>query len=110
MFNKQKINESEILKFGFLGGTCQALYIFLVVLGLNVLGKNFNNQPPDLLGSMLILMIFVFSAGVSGILVFGYPTYLAFQKKFVEALMTAIFSLATIAITGILVFVWLLIV
>ena len=104
MFKKQKINGSEIIKFGFLGGIAETTYIFLVVLTMNSLGKIMPQQP-DILAGMMMLLLFVFSAGVSGVLVFGYPAYLAFQKRFNEALMTAVLTLATMVIAGILVFI-----
>ena len=104
---KQKINESEVLKFGFWGGVTEAVYIFLVVSLMNFLDKVMP-QPPSqshLALGFLVLTLFVFSAAVSGILVLGYPAYLAFQKRFTEALMTLLTTVAILAIIGILVFI-----
>lgn len=101
---KQKINEAEVLKFGFLGGLTEAAYIFLVVLLMTVLDKVMP-RPPHLMVGFMVLTLFVFSAAVSGVLVLGYPAYLAFQKRFLEALMTAITTLAILAIIGTLVFI-----
>jgi len=103
MFGKQKINESAVLKFGFLGGILEAVYVFLVVSLMNFLSKT--ATPADLVGGFLILLLLVFSAAVSGVLVFGYPAYLAFQKRFAESLMTALTTLVTLAIIGIAVFI-----
>ncbi|MFA5022482.1 MAG: hypothetical protein WC508_05395 [Patescibacteria group bacterium] len=105
MLRKQKINESEIMKFGFLGGIAQATYCLLVVVVISILDKVMPTPPIQIAGFMLVLLLFVFSAAVSGILVFGYPAYLATQNRFIEALMTALTTLATLAIIGILSFI-----
>ncbi|MDD2806989.1 MAG: hypothetical protein PHW95_00510 [Patescibacteria group bacterium] len=104
MVKKQKINESEVMKFGFLGGIAEAAYCFIVVLVMESLNQAMPQGPSGSYGFLIFLLIFVFSAGVSGILVFGYPAYLAIQKRYIESLMTAITSFVALAITGILVF------
>lgn len=104
MFGKQKINESEVMKFGFLGGMAEAVYIFLVVSLMTVLSNTMPNPNQMTIGFMMLSLL-VFSAAVSGILVFGYPAYLGFQKRYTEALMTAVTTLVTLAIIGILVFI-----
>ena len=101
---KQKVNDAEVVRFGFLGGISEALYVFLLVVILSMISKILPSSD-NISSSLLGLLIFVFSAGISGILVFGYPAYLAFQKRFAEALMTAVITLLTLLITGILVFV-----
>ncbi|MAF14227.1 MAG: hypothetical protein CMI53_05070 [Parcubacteria group bacterium] len=106
MFKKQKINESDVLKYGFLGGIAQAGYTLFVVLGINVL----HNVLPQPLGGIfdpiLFLLLFVFSAAVSAILVFGYPLYLATEKRYAESIMTVTTTLVTLAIIGILFFIF----
>lgn len=104
MWLKQKVNEAEVMKFGFLGGVSEAAYVFLVVSLMTILEKT---PPPkqNFITGFLVLMLLVFSAAVSAILVFGYPAYLAFQKRFAEALMTAATTLVTLAIIGVLVFI-----
>ncbi|MFA6410071.1 MAG: hypothetical protein WCW26_00635 [Candidatus Buchananbacteria bacterium] len=105
MLRKQKINESEIMKFGFLGGIAESAYCLLVVAMMMVLSQVMPQPTVPFSGFLLFLLLFVFSVGVSGILVFGYPIYLVSQKKIVEALMTALTTLVTIAIVGILSFI-----
>jgi len=104
MFKKQKINESEVMKFGFLGGLAEAGYIFLVILVMTVLDKAMPS-PPHIMAGFMVLSLLVFSVAVSGVLVFGYPAYLGFQKRYVEALMTLATTMVTIAIVGIGVFI-----
>lgn len=106
MKRKQKINESEVMKFGFLGGIAQAVYILFLVLFMSVLERGIivSSSNQKIFFPVIFLMTFVFSAGVSALLVFGYPAYLATQKRYVEGLMTAITTLLTLVIIGILVF------
>lgn len=101
---KSKVNENEVLRCGFLGGMAQAVYIFVVVSLMMLLDQVMPAPKNHLFTGFVILTLFVFSVAVSGILVFGYPVYMAFQKRYSEALMTAITSLVTLAIIGILVF------
>jgi len=108
MFKKQKINDSVVLKFGFLGGVAEAAYVLLVASLLTMLDQLMPKSPEGIIAPLLILLLFVFSAAVSGILVFGYPVYLAFQKRFAEALMTVVTTLITMAIIGILAFIFLI--
>ena len=57
---------------------------------------------PGFLGIVLMLLLLVFSAAVTGSMVFGYPAYLALNKKIKEALKvlsyTLLYSLGIILI------------
>ena len=93
------------MKFGFLGGIAQAVYCFGVVLFMQTIEKSMMLKANGMVGLLLFLLVFVFSAGVSAILIFGWPAYMVFQKRFSEALMTAVTSLITLAIVGIFIFI-----
>ena len=49
---------------------------------------------PGFFGIFLMLTLFVFSAAVTGLTVFGYPAYLALNKKIKEALLVLAYTLA----------------
>ena len=68
---------------GFLQALGVVIYCGLISLLFN---GNFQPASPAILTSVVVLLIFVFSAAITGLLVFGYPTYLALQKKFKAAL------------------------
>ena len=104
MLRKIKVNESEVMRYGFLGGIGQALYCFMVVLFINTLDTTMPRGVNPIFGFLMFLLLFVFSAGISGVTVFGYPAFLAFQKRYVEALLTVVTTLVTIMIVFILVF------
>lgn len=103
MFFKNKINIKEIYKWGIGAGMAELAYIVIVVLvmmGLDKFMRNENNSP---LAMILVLILLVLSAAISGILVFGYPSYLTLQKSYKEALLTLATSLITIFIGFLLV-------
>jgi len=91
-------------------GLCQALgvtiYCGLIAILFNFLTKAIPEDPPGFFGFFFMLVLLVFSAAVTGSLVFGYPAYLALAKnKIKEALtilaFTLAFSLAIILLTAI---------
>jgi len=106
MFGKNKINDSAVMKFGFLGGMAEAAYILAVVLFMTTVGPMMPKKADGLIAPLLFLLLFVFSAAISAIFVFGYPAYQAAKKKYAEALMTVCTTLATLAIIGILLFIY----
>jgi len=79
-----------------LAGLIQALlvtgYCVLIARYFYFMNQNFNS-PPMVLGIMLMLMILVFSAAIMGVIVFGYPVYLLFEKKFKKALQVVGYTL-----------------
>lgn len=48
---------------------------------------------PEFFGIFLMLVLLVFSAAVTGLLVFAYPAYLVLNKKIKEALQVLSFTL-----------------
>ena len=48
---------------------------------------------PGLLGIVLMLLLLVFSAAVTGSMVFGYPAFLALNKNIREALRVLAYTL-----------------
>jgi len=86
----KKIKPSLI---GFLQAFGVIAYCVLIALLFNFLGKA-ALQPPGILGFAAILVILVFSAAVTGSIVFGYPAYLFFSKgKIKEPLLILAFTM-----------------
>lgn len=69
---------------GFFEALGVAVYCALIV-GI-ITGFEKTGAPPGFFGPLLMLVLLVFSAAVTGSLVFGYPAYLALHKKFKEAI------------------------
>jgi hypothetical protein len=92
-------------------GLWQALAVVAycaLAVGFMHLANEFFNRP-GYLGSVLILTLLVFSAAISGAIVFGYPAYLVLNKKVKEGLSvftyTLLYCLGLIAIILIVLFV-----
>ncbi len=76
-------------------GLAQALGVIIycgLISGLFQLLEKTSIQPPAFLGMAFMLMLLVFSAAVSGALVFGYPVYLAINKDIKSALRVLLFT------------------
>lgn len=100
----KKLNLSTI---GLLQALGVAVYCALVVGIMNWFGQVFF-APPGFWGSLLILVLLVFSAAVSGSIVFGYSAYLFLKhKKTKEPLsilaFTLLYCLAIIMIITVLI-------
>ena len=94
-------------------GFLQAAGVFLycaIVSGIFRISNKFLGAPPEFLGTALMLVIFVFSAAITGSIVFGYPAYLVFNRRVKEALSilayTLIYLSAFIIATGIVLYLW----
>lgn len=91
----------------FFVGLLQAIgviiYCVLIALLINSIGKAVSSAPMGFLGAAIMLVLLVFSAGVTGTIVFGYPAYLFFkQQKVKEPLLILLFtSICCLAILGI---------
>lgn len=78
----KQIEKLSLATVSFLQSGLLALYIFLVA-SLMLNGNRWfgpMNQTP-ILGPVLFLTLFIFSAIISSSLVLGYPAYLYFVKK-----------------------------
>jgi len=95
MFFSKQTNKKAIFKFGIGSGLAEIIYIILVAFLFTNLEK-FLPLPPVFWGFFFFLLLFVFSAAISGFLTLTYPLYLALQKKYYEALMTFVITLLTI--------------
>lgn len=87
---------NKSIKFGLLGGILEVFYIVLVVFFMQGAENWFSGS--GVFTGVLVLTLLVFSASVSGLLVLGYPVYLALQKNYKEAIYTVLLSLLVIFI------------
>ncbi len=86
----KKINPSTA---GLLQALSVVIYCALIAGMLNLFGKTLT-APMGFLGSVLILVLLVFSAAVTGSIVFGYPAYLFLKNKQIkEALLILVYTL-----------------
>ncbi|RJR30868.1 hypothetical protein C4569_03730 [Candidatus Parcubacteria bacterium] len=107
---KKSINPGAVLKYGVMSGLSQFFYvlgIIFIVNNLDFLFKTISEKNNDVflfLAPTLFLLIFVFSATISGLIMLGVPVYLLFDKKYQEAGMTVLVSLTTLFLTAVFIF------
>lgn len=80
------MSKPNLSLIGFLQALGIIAYCFLITGLFQFFGKFFVAAPMGFLGSVLMLALLVFSAAVTGSIVFGYPAYLVFKKRIKEAL------------------------
>jgi len=108
MFFKKQ-NKQEFIKWGIATGFLECVYVFLVILLFNIIQNNNSKMNEFLTGGLFMLLLFVVSVLISGLLVFGKPVRLVLEKKISQALNTFFVSLVTIfvifVVVGIILFV-----
>jgi hypothetical protein len=91
MFISTPINFKQVIKWGVLGSLGEIIY----VVGFSYIGFWISFfTPSEFMGYTIILLLFVFSVGISSLFVFCYPVYLALQKRYLEAIITCLITLA----------------
>lgn len=70
---------------GFLQAVAVVAYISALIKVMQVLGQTFGSQSENVI-AIIMLSLFVFSAALTGALVFGLPAYLILNKKTREGL------------------------
>lgn len=101
----------NISKYALINALSTALYIAFIVSLIYFFGNNSpKNTEQNFLFPIAMLMLFVFSAALTGLLVFGRPIawYLEGKKK--EALSLIIYTLGIFLIITIIVFLIILLV
>lgn len=99
----------EIIKHAFLNASLTALYVALVAAFIFYVPRQFAEGKPDtILAPILMLMLFVLSAGMTAILMLGRPIlwYLEEKKKeAVHLLLSTFASFFLIIVIAFLIFV-----
>ena len=84
---------------GLLQAVGVTIYCLLVSLVFSLL-RRMPVDPPALLTMSFMLLFLVFSASVTGALVFAYPVYLAMNKEIKKALHVLLYTLLFCFIFG----------
>lgn len=91
------------IKMGVLGGLAESIYCGLIALLLWNGDNFFNNTFDEAIAPLFVLILLVLSVAISGVLVFGYPAYLAVEKKYKQAFQTVGITLLTIFVVLVIV-------
>lgn len=74
------MNNLKILKESFLSAAGVVVYVFLVA-GLMLHGEKIFGKMQNFWGPVIFLLLFVFSALITGLLVLGRPAWLYLEKE-----------------------------
>lgn len=84
---------------GVITGVMEVCYIALVAIFMVGTESFFSNTAPspwlNVFGIVCLLSLLVLSVGISGVLVFGWPTHYVMEKKYDNALSAFIATVAT---------------
>lgn len=86
------MNKPNLSLIGFLQALGLILYCSLIA-GLFWMFDTYFNMPPRFVSTLIMLLLFVFSAAVTGTITFGYPAYLALNRQIKEALVVLSYTL-----------------
>lgn len=98
LWRKNQIDTSNLSLIGLLQALGVVVYCVLVGCFFQFMDKS-SIEPPGFVGIVLILVLLVISAAITGLLVFGYAAYLAMHEKTKEAL--TVFAYTILYILGI---------
>ncbi len=99
-----KLNKIKPCTIGFLQALGVGVYCLLISLLFRLM-ESMGIEPMGISGTIMILLLLVFSAGITGTLVFGYFAFLMINKEIKRALNILGFTfLYCIIIMGIVLF------
>ncbi len=96
---------NKTIKIAAIDSLATALYIILVASFMFYIQKTFPNNLPIVLIPIAMLLLFVFSAALTGFLVFGKPVMLYLDGKKKQARSLLGYTLGFLLIITILVFI-----
>jgi hypothetical protein len=92
----QKINYSQAMRWGISLAVAQALYCFLVFGLIMAASRLLTQAAPNILNMSYFLLLLVLSVATTGVIIFGRPAWLIWQKRTKEAMAVLITTLAII--------------
>jgi len=106
--NSQKsVSTGELFKLGAMAGILQVVYIVVVALFILLAESLFPDDSSGVIfGIASFLIVFVFSAMMSGVIMLGLPVYFATQNKYREAIIVlastgfSLIAILTIMVLG----------
>lgn len=91
-------NKKRNINYGILSGLLESIYVILVGLFMFTTDRMFSSDETPVINFVGFLLLFVFSAGISGIIVFGYPIYLFTKQQYSSAIQTVIATFVTLLV------------
>lgn len=91
-----KSDHPQGIKYGIYAGLVEGIYIALISFFIIHTGQIYGSSNEPTGSFVLFLLLFVFSAVLSGLIVLSYPVYLVIQRKFGEAVKALVVTLLTL--------------
>lgn len=102
------MDKRDILKYAFINSFSTAFYIVAVVLFISTLGRMNPGDDSNIFIPIAMLMLFVFSAALTGALVFGRPIMWYFDGRKSEAVILLFSTLVIFALLMIVAFLFII--
>ena len=100
------MKNSKLLLWGALDSFGTTAYILLVALFMSNIGKWFGNKPDNApLPAIVMLLLLVLSASITGALVLGRPVYMYFNGQKPESVRLFLYTLACLLSILVIVFI-----
>lgn len=100
---EEEITTRKITEVAIGAGTLEFIYVMLITWFIfGAQDTFFRTGAPEGFYFVLMLIMLVISASISGVLVLGYPAYLIYLKKIREGIFTLIVTLITLLVYFIL--------
>lgn len=90
-------DDQDVPKRGVANALTAFAYVIAVVLFMSGAGKLFGSREPGILAPIGMLMLFVLSAAVMGLLIFGAPVMLYIDGKKKEAVRLVAWTVGSLA-------------
>jgi len=98
------MKNSKILFYGLINSFGVLIYVSLVVTIMQN-GQRLFGPTPGILGAMAILLLFVVSAAITGLLVFGRPIYFYLNGLKSESIKLLFYTLGWLILETLIIFI-----
>jgi len=85
------MKNSKLILYGFLHSLGVVIYVFWVVIIMNQ-GETLFGKMNDLWGPIAFLLLFILSAAIVGLLVFGRPVYMFLNGQKTESVKLTLYT------------------
>lgn len=97
-FKPAKTSDKEVIWRSICAAFVEAVYVLFVVVFFSIGTAVFPQTGNPIIPMIAFLLLFVLSAGISGVLILGYPIFYVLQGKYREAILSLTGTMVTILV------------
>lgn len=99
MFFQDKVHKQDVIKWGIFAGILEGIYIVIAAVLYAQRGtlSVVLASTGDEIAAILLLSLAAISAVVTTVIVFSHPLYCFIRRHYLDALLTVLLTLATLA-------------